>query len=99
MRLIGQDVINACIKQHSDSQSGLTPFIDVVNSANWKNIMDVREIYPHADVVGTCTVFNIKGNRYRLIAKIDYGAKTIYIKKVLTHAEYDKEKWKKDCGG
>ena len=87
------------IKQHPDSKVWLNSFVDLVSRANWKNIMDVRQIYPHADAVGTCTVFNIKGNHYRLIVTIDYQAQIIDIKKVLTHAEYDKEKWKKDCGG
>ena len=44
-----------------------------------------------------CTVFNIGGNKYRLIVKIEYKLQTIYIKHVLTHDEYNKEKWKHDC--
>ena len=99
MNLIGQGVINLFIKQHPDSKSGLNSFVKLAGEVTWKNIIEVRETYSHADAVGACTVFNIKGNHYRLITKIDYRAQTIYIKRVLTHAEYDKEKWKKDCGG
>lgn len=97
--IIGQGVVSRFIKQHPDSKPSLNSFIDLVGEAKWKSIIDVRQIYPHADAVGTCTIFNIKGNRYRLIATIDYRAQIIDIKNVLTHAEYDKEKWKKDCGG
>src|ERR1043165_8203962 len=99
MRIIDAQVIYAFIKPHADSHSSLIVWLTTARRADWKNIANVKQVYPHADAVGTCTVFNIKGNHYRLIAKVDYRAQTIYIKKVLTHAEYDKEKWKKDCGG
>ena len=63
---------------------------------NGKSLEDVRQIYPSADSVGNFTVFNIKGNTYRLIVSIDYEDGTIYYKYFLTHAEYDKDKWKND---
>ncbi|PYS84582.1 MAG: type II toxin-antitoxin system HigB family toxin [Acidobacteria bacterium] len=99
MLVIGRKIISLFVGQYADSQSSLAAWLAVVERADWKNIVDARQTYPHADAVGTCTVFNIKGNHYRLIVRIDYRAQTTYIKKVLTHAEYDKEKWKKDCGG
>lgn len=99
MTVIGVGVISLFIQQHADSQSSLKATLKVFEDAKWKNIVEVKKTYPHADAVGTCTVFNIKGNKYRLIAKIDYRAQTVRIKRVLTHAEYDKEKWKKDCDG
>jgi mRNA interferase HigB len=68
----------------------------VVNSASWRHLDDVRQIYPSADAVGNFTVFNLKGNTYRLIVDIDYETQTIYYKYFLTHAEYDKDKWKKN---
>ncbi|MDQ3745048.1 MAG: type II toxin-antitoxin system HigB family toxin [Acidobacteriota bacterium] len=99
MRIIDVQVINGFIKRHADSKFSLIAWLTIARRADWKNIAEVKQVYPHADAVGTCTVFNIKGNHYRLIAKVVYRVQTIYIKKVLTHAEYDKEKWKKDCGG
>jgi mRNA interferase HigB len=59
--------------------------------------MQVKRVYPHADLVGRCTVFNIKGNQYRLITKIEYRIQRIYVNQVLTHAEYDEGKWKDEC--
>nr|WP_232432329.1 type II toxin-antitoxin system HigB family toxin [Chamaesiphon minutus] len=56
----------------------------------------MRQIYRSADAVGNFTVFNIKGNNYRLIVGIDYEDMTIYYKYLLTHTEYDQEKWKND---
>jgi mRNA-degrading endonuclease HigB of HigAB toxin-antitoxin module len=52
--------------------------------------------YRDAEAVGNFTVFNIKGNKYRLIISIDYEEQVIYYKYFLTHAEYDKEQWKND---
>lgn len=67
-----------------------------VKQAEWQNLEDVRQIYRDAEAVGNFTVFNIKGNDYRLIVGIDYEDQTVYYKYFLTHAEYDKDKWKND---
>ena len=48
--------------------------------------------------VGQFTVFNIGGNKYRLIVEVKYDRQVIYVKHVLTHKDYDKDAWKKDCG-
>jgi mRNA interferase HigB len=58
--------------------------------------VEVQAVYPKAEAVGNFTVFNVKGNKYRLILSINYEQQIIYIKYVLTHAEYDKENWKND---
>jgi mRNA interferase HigB len=46
--------------------------------------------------VGRLTVFNIAGNKYRLIARVEYELQRVYVRKVLTHDEYNKDKWKDD---
>jgi mRNA interferase HigB len=61
--------------------------------ASWKSLADIRQVFPSADGVGKYTVFNIKGNSYRLITVIFYP-KTLFIRDVLPHAEYDKGRWK-----
>jgi mRNA interferase HigB len=61
-----------------------------------RTLEEVRQSHGSAEAVGNFTVFNIKGNAYRLIVGIDYEIGTIYFKYFLTHAEYDKEKWKND---
>ncbi len=98
MIMFGYAVLNAFKQQHPDAQSSINTWFTIASNAGWKDIIEIKQTYPHADAVGACTVFNVKGNHYRLIAKIDYRAQIISIKRVLTHAEYDKEKWKKDCG-
>ncbi|MEZ2248364.1 MAG: type II toxin-antitoxin system HigB family toxin [Microcoleus sp.] len=66
------------------------------SKAEWQNLIDVQQTYPKAESVGNFTVFNIKGNRYRVIVDLVYDSQRIYIKYVLTHAEYDKDEWKND---
>ena len=82
---------------HKTAEKPLDSWYSVAKKANWQNITDVRVSYPQADAVGKCTVFDIGGNKYRLIVKIEYKLQTIYIKSVLTHAEYDQEEWKRGC--
>jgi mRNA interferase HigB len=68
----------------------------IASTGIWYNLVEVQTVFPKAEAVGNFTVFNIKGNSYRLITSIDYQKRLIYIKYVLTHAEYDKEQWKND---
>ncbi|ELS47082.1 hypothetical protein C789_3125 [Microcystis aeruginosa FACHB-905 = DIANCHI905] len=68
----------------------------IASKAEWKNLAEVQAVYSQAEAVGNFTVFNIKGNRYRLIVDIVYKDQVIYIKYILTHAEYDKDEWKND---
>lgn len=83
--------------KHADASVPLDAWYRIAKKAGWKNITDVRKTFSSADAAGTCTVFNIKGNRYRLITWINYETQKIFIKHVLTHAEYSKEDWKNDC--
>lgn len=64
----------------------------------WQNWSDVRASFASADLVGNCVVFNIAGNKYRLITRILYQSQKVFILKVMTHKEYDKGKWKTECG-
>lgn len=82
--------------QHADSEDALNDWYKFASKANWSNLLDIQKRYPKAEAVGNFTVFNIKGNNYRLIVDIRYSSQTIFIKYVLTHSEYDKQRWKDD---
>ncbi len=58
---------------------------------------EFRQTFPSADSVGDCIVFNVGGNKYRVIVHLDYEVQTMWIRFVLAHAEYDRERWKDDC--
>ena len=79
------------------AEKPLDSWYRMAKKAHWQSIADIRGSYPHADAVGNCTVFNIGGNKFRLIVKIEYKLQTIYIKYVLTHTEYDEEERKHGC--
>ena len=83
-------------EQHSDCRDALDNWFKVAKKVDWSNLVEVQSVFPKAEAVGNFTVFNIRGNNYRLIASIDYEKQLIFIKYVLTHAEYDKENWKND---
>jgi mRNA interferase HigB len=97
MEIVNYEVINEFKKRYADSRSALDLWLDVTLKAEWKNFEDVKKNFRTASKVDQCTVFNIKGNHYRLITRISYKLQQVHINTVLTHAEYDKEKWKSDC--
>ena len=95
MHIITRKRLNDFAKVHPDCAAGLVQWFNEMRHANFSNIQEVRGVFPHADKVGKFTVFNIGGNKVRLIAAIHYNRKKIYIRHVLTHVEYDKGAWKK----
>ena len=97
MRIISKRKLREFWEKHPDAKDPLLDWYNVTRKASWQNLADARESFRHADPVGDCTVFNIKGNDYRVITRIRYQAQRVYTLHVLTHKEYDKEKWKDDC--
>jgi len=99
MHIISRKALKEFYKEHSDAEKPLKEWLSKIKHARWKSIADVRQTFPHADAVetksGTLTVFNIGGNKYRLIARICYVPHIIYVIKILTHDDYMKENWKK----
>jgi len=95
MHVISRKALRKAEEKHPELAVPLGTWFKVAKAARWKNIADVRKTYRDADPVGPNTVFNIKGNSYRLIVKIEYEFDLIFIKAVQTHAEYDKGDWNK----
>ncbi|MEM8780958.1 MAG: type II toxin-antitoxin system HigB family toxin [Cyanobacteria bacterium P01_G01_bin.49] len=96
MHVISRRKLRDFCKKHANSCTVLDDWYRTSCQASWSNLVEVQKIYPQSESVGNFTVFNIKGNKYRLIVSINYGKQVIYIKYVLTHAEYDKGNWKND---
>lgn len=94
MNTISYRRIREFVSLHPNSESPLGAWYKIAKKAKWQNIVEVRQDYPHADSVGRFVVFNIAGNNYRLIAEIHYESQLVLIRHVLTHADYDKDKWK-----
>ena len=98
MRIISKKRLAEFWAKHPDAKQPLLAWYNITKKANWNNLAEAGQDFRHADPVGTCTVFNIKGNDYRLITKIFYARKRVLIRFVMTHKEYDKGAWKNDCG-
>jgi mRNA interferase HigB len=96
--VISRKAIREFAEKYPDAFAPMDSWYRRATKAHWANLADVKADYPHADLVGICTVFNIKGSDYRLITKIYYNLQKIYIRHILTHKEYDKGRWKDDCG-
>lgn len=94
MHVITRHALKRFWEKHPDSQAGLRAWFGLTRRAAWKHIADVRAVLPHADAAGPYTVFNVCGNKYRLVSQIDYGTGKVFIHSVLTHAEYSRERWK-----
>jgi len=94
MHVITRRTLKAFAEAHADAGIPLDVWYRTAKAAAWESIEDVRKTFAHADFVSPYTVFNIKGNTYRLIVTINYRYQKIFIKRVLTHAEYDKGTWK-----
>ena len=84
---------------HRDAEGPLRAWFAVARAVTWRSFSDLRRTIPTADGVGRCVVFNIGGNKYRLIAAIHFNRGKLYVRRVLTHAEYDRGGWKGECGG
>jgi mRNA interferase HigB len=82
------------IEEDSTLEGPFSAWYKVATNAEWKNIHEVRAVYPTADFVDPFTVFNIRGGNYRLIVKIEYRWQMIFIKDLLSHDEYSKGRWK-----
>ncbi|HEX5163953.1 MAG TPA: type II toxin-antitoxin system HigB family toxin [Thermomicrobiales bacterium] len=96
MHVISRKKLREFATQHADAGDWLDTWFYTVNKARWFSIEDVHEVYASADVVGKWTVFNVRGNHYRLITEINYMKQRVYIRHVLTHAEYDRGRWKRE---
>jgi mRNA interferase HigB len=95
MHVITRKRLNEFAEKHPDAKSSLARWYAIMRKSRFLNFAKLRETFPHADQVGKFTVFNIGGNKVRLIAAVHYNRNKIYIRHVLTHQEYDAGKWKK----
>ena len=94
MHVITRRRLNDFAQDHPDCATSLDVWYRIVKHTDLGSFNDVRRTFPSADRVGRFTVFNIGGNKARLIVAIHYNRKKVYVRHVLTHAEYDRAAWK-----
>lgn len=86
-------------EQYPGARSGLRSWLRITQTATWKNFAELRRVFPHADQAKVeskrpVMVFNISGNRYRLVCAVHFNTQRVVVLKFLTHAEYSKDTWK-----
>ncbi len=99
MHVITRKRLNLFADQHPDTKSALANWYRLAKQHDFASFAELRSYFPAADQVGKLTVFNIGGNKVRLIAAVHYNRQKIYIRGVLTHAEYDTGKWLEPVSG
>ena len=91
MVIISKTQLNEFGNAHADAANALDEWYKTVNQADWSNFAEMRQTFNSVDYVGNDRyVFNIKGNRYRLVAMIFFNIRTVFVRFIGTHAEYDK---------
>jgi mRNA interferase HigB len=93
LHVISRKKLLAAAERYRDLAGPLDVWNRIAKKAAWRSVVDVRRVFPSADVVGEFILFNIKGNAYRLITEINYQTRKIFLRHVLTHAEYSKGGW------
>lgn len=96
MRIISRRPIEAFKIKHPDCSESLENWYKTINKGYFGNLIDLKGTFGNSvDVVVKGYVFDISGNKYRLAASFHFNAQTVYIREIMTHAEYSKELWKK----
>ena len=90
MHVISYKKIREFCAKHDDATSSLNRWYRIVKHETFQMFADVRQVFPSADQVGDFVVFNIGGNKYRLVVEIQYQAGIVWVKFIGTHTHYDK---------
>lgn len=94
MPIISRKAIRTFWKRHPESQAPLSRWFKIMQRTEFGSFAELRATFPSADMIDDLIVFNIGGNKYRLIAAIHFNRGRVYIRHVLTHQEYDRNRWK-----
>jgi mRNA interferase HigB len=94
MHVITRKRLNDFAAKHPDTKAALQQWYRMIKTRDYSSFMELRSAFPSADQVGKLTVFNIGGNKARLVAAIHYNRRKVYVRAILTHDAYDEGKWK-----
>jgi mRNA interferase HigB len=97
MRILSLGTLRDFWETEPKSEEALRDFYKKLSFVEPKNIAELRQTFASVDLVGKCYVFNVGGNKYRVITRIHFNRQMVFIRFVLTHADYDKDKWKSEC--
>lgn len=95
MHVISRKPLRDFWLQHPDSEASLARWFKIVEHNDFHTFDELRAVFPSADQVDDWVVFNIAGNKYRLIASIHFNRGKVYVRHVLTHQQYSRGGWKR----
>ena len=91
MHVISRRPLREFGEKHPDAKTALNAWFAEASRAEWSSFADIKAAYRSADVIaGNRVIFNIGGNKYRLVVKIAYKCRTVFVRFIGTHAEYDR---------
>lgn len=96
MRVVSPKAIRDFATLHPEAEASLWTWYNLARKATWKSPSDVLQTFNRADTYRRCHIFNISGG-VRLIAAIHFNTGRVFIRNILTHEEYDRDRWKNDC--
>jgi mRNA interferase HigB len=96
--VVAGKVLREFVKQHADAETSLKAWRKLAENGDFRNLAELKQTFPSVDMVPVKKrdfyVFNIGGNKYRLVVAIHFNAQKLFVRHILTHAEYDTDKWK-----
>ena len=95
MHVISKKALREFWERYPDSQMPLRRWFKLGTKSSFGSFTELRRVFPSADLVDGLIVFNIGGNKYRLVASIHFNRGKVYVRHVLTHGEYDRGGWRK----
>lgn len=97
MRIISKRRLREFWLKIPHAEQPILNWYEIAKKVDWNNFSEVRESFRSADIYRDCVIFDVGGNKFRLITRIRYQKKRVYVRFVLTHSDYDKNLWKEDC--
>jgi mRNA interferase HigB len=95
MHILTHKALQIAKSKYPDAATSLEAWYKAMANGNFRNMVEMKQIFPSADLVGKGFVFNIGGNHYRLAASVHFNTQKVFIREILTHAEASKDTWKK----
>jgi len=97
MRVLALSALREFWEIEHQAEEPLRDFYQKLSRAEPTNLVELKKTFPSVYLVGKCYVFNVGGNKYRVIARIHFNRQMVFIRFVLTHREYDRDTWKSEC--
>ncbi len=95
VNVISREGLKREIANHTDCAEAAMAWYRMAKRSRWTSFAEVRQAIPSVDMVGAILVFNLRGNSYRLIVRVNFVKQRLFVKALLSHAEYDRKEWMK----